>query len=109
MNGLVKKLMQRWEVDSLWQVIVILIIFSITGFSTLIVKEFAFDLLGISDQTVWWIKAFFWLLIILPAYQFLFLIFGFLLGQFDFVWRFEKRTFGKLMKLVGSRPEQSAP
>lgn len=91
--------MHRWEVDSLWQVIIILFIFSVTGFSTLFVKQAVFDVLSITSDTAWWVKSVLWLLIVLPAYQVLFLMFGFLLGQFEFVWKFEKRTFGKLIQI----------
>ena len=99
MNGIVKKLMNRWEVETVWQVVVILVIFAITGISALYVKELAFGWVGIADSTPWWIRASCWFVFVLPSYQVLFLIYGFLLGQFDFVWRFEKNSFMRIKNL----------
>jgi hypothetical protein len=36
---------------------------------------------------------------VLPAYQVLLLLYGFLLGQFAFFWAFEKRMFGRIRKV----------
>jgi len=102
MNGIVKKLMTRWEVETAWQVMVILIIFTITGMSALYVKQLAFVWVGIADTTPLWIRASCWFAFVLPSYQVLFLFYGFLLGQFDFVWRFEKNSFQKIKNLFTS-------
>jgi hypothetical protein len=103
MNGIVKKLMNRWEVETVWQVVVILVIFAITGLSALYVKELAFGWVGIADSTPWWIRASCWFVFVLPSYQVLFLIYGFLLGQFDFVWRFEKNSLQRIRNLFLSK------
>ncbi|MDZ7773043.1 MAG: DUF6787 family protein [Balneolaceae bacterium] len=103
MNRLLDKLMKRWEVESLWQVGVILVVFALTGMTTLYVNEWLFGLLGISDEDPFWLRTLFWLLLVLPAYQVLFLAYGFLLGQFRFVWRFEKKSFRKLTSLFTGR------
>lgn len=81
------------------QVLLILFIFSITGFSTLYVKQLFYLLFGVTEQTAGWIKVSLWLGMVLPAYQVLFLFYGFIFGQFDFVWKFEKKSFGRLKSL----------
>lgn len=96
MNRLFEKIKERWEVENLWQVIVILVIFSVTGMSALYVKKFVFGLLGFTSATPYWVRFVTWIVTVLPSYQVLFLFYGFILGQFDFVWRFERNTFEKI-------------
>jgi hypothetical protein len=93
----IEKLKDRWEVNSVGQVIVILIVFACTGFSVLYIKKPLFDLAGITPETSPWIRVPFYLATILPAYQVLLLAYGFIFGQFRFFWNFEKkmlRRFG---------------
>lgn len=99
MNQLVEKMKKRWEVDSLGQVLLILFIFAITGITTLYVRTFTFHLVGITPETSTWIKVLGWLAIVMPAYQVLFLFYGFLLGQFEFVWKFEKKSLQRISGL----------
>lgn len=77
-------------VNSIWQVLVILLVFALTGFSSMYIKRPVFALLGIDADTPFWIRALVWSVTILPAYQVLLLMYGFLLGQFAFFWKFEK-------------------
>lgn len=97
-----KKLKERWGADSGWQVLVILIIFSITGMTALYVRRFVFDLLGYTSDTSFLLRALTWVLVVFPSYQILFLIYGFLLGQFDFVWKFEKKSLSRIRSLFKS-------
>lgn len=99
MTKLIDKLKERWGVESYGQVLLILFIFSITGMSALYVRKFVFDLVGITPDTAFWIKASAWLLTVFPSYQILFLLYGFLLGQFSFVWRFEKESLARIKSL----------
>lgn len=94
-----EKLKDRWGVESYGQVVLIFFIFSITGMAALYVRKFVFDLIGITSDTVFWIKASAWLLTVFPSYQILFLLFGFLLGQFEFVWRFEKKSLARIRSI----------
>ena len=100
---MIKKLGERWGVDSAWQVVAILIVFACTGFSVLYLKKPIFALAGITTETSAWIRVPFYILTILPAYQVLLLFYGFLFGQFRFFWEFEKRTFGRVTGLFKKR------
>lgn len=93
---MLKKIKDRWNVKSNFQLLLILIVFSITGSATLVVRKAAFEWLGITADTSLWIKFPLYILIIFPAYQILFLIIGTLLGQFKFAWEFEKKMFSRL-------------
>ncbi len=93
------KLQRRWGVTSIWQVIIILIVFALTGFSAMYIKRPIFNWLGIDAATPFWIRALVWTITVLPAYQILLLLYGSLLGQFTFFWNFEKRMFSGIKKI----------
>lgn len=92
-----KKLKERWGISSNIQIIVILIVFSITGtLSARIARPFC-DLIGLDLNNfhpilAWAIR----LIIILPIYQILLLIIGTIFGQFRFFWEFEKKMFSRM-------------
>ncbi len=90
-----KRLKEKWNIKSNVQLVVILIIFSVTGSASLIVRKYVFEWLGITPDTSLWIKVPLYVLIIVPAYQVLFLVIGTLLGQFRFAWEFEKKVFSR--------------
>lgn len=75
--------------------VLILLVFSITGSATLYVRRFIFDWIGITGDTSLWLRIPLYILIIFPIYQVLFLIFGALLGQFRFAWEFEKKMLSR--------------
>jgi len=102
-NRIVTKLMDRWEVETAWQVVIILVIFALTGITALYVKQLAFSWIGIVESTPWWVRFISWIGIVLPSYQLLFLMYGFLLGQFEFVWRFEKNSLQRIRNLFLSK------
>lgn len=95
---LFEKLKPRWKVEYRWELIAIFIVFAITGSASARLSGPVLDWLGINSETTSaWI---FWplrLLIIFPFYQVLLVLMGWLFGQFDFFWAFEKkmlRRFG---------------
>jgi hypothetical protein len=92
---MLKKLKEKWNIKSNVQLVLILIIFSVTGSATLIVRKAVFEWIGINGDTSLWLKVPLYILIIVPAYQILFLIIGTLFGQFKFAWEFEKRVFSR--------------
>ena len=76
----------------------VLILFAVTGSSTLYVKKGIFHLLGITNDTDTWLRIVLYILVILPVYNVLLLIVGFLFGQFKFAWEFEKKMFGRFFR-----------
>ncbi len=84
------KLKLKWGITSDWQVLTILIAFSLAGPTVIFIKGWYFDLLAFNDQTPTFIKTIAYLVFIFPAYQVILLIYGFLLGQFQFFWEKEK-------------------
>jgi hypothetical protein len=93
---MLKKFKAKWKIKSNFQLFLILVIFSVTGSASLVVRHVVFDWIGITAETSVWIKFPLYLLIIVPAYQVLLLLVGALFGQFRFAWEFEKRVFSRL-------------
>ena len=86
-----KKLKERWGIESNFQLTLIFIVFAITGSaSAWLSKPFCFWL-GITkaDLGFWFTPV--RLLLIFPIYQVLLVFIGFLFGQFRFFWALEKK------------------
>jgi hypothetical protein len=95
----INKLKARWRVESSFQVVVILVVFACTGFSVMFLKKPLYTLVGIDEYTPAWIRISFYSLTILPAYQVILLMYGFVFGQFKFFLEFERRMFKGIGKL----------
>ncbi len=91
------KLKQRWNIKSNFQVIIILVVFAITGSTTVYLKKLIFDWVGINAETPLVAKVIFYIVVILAVYNMLLLIIGFLFGQFRFFREFEKKFFSRLL------------
>lgn len=85
----IEKLKQRWGVANTWQVVVILLVFSLAGSSILFVKGPLYRLLHIPADASLWIK----IPITLMVYQVLLLAWGAIFGHFRFFWAKEKKLF----------------
>lgn len=94
---MLNKLKKRWNIKSNFQLVLILLVFSVSGSATLVVRKAVFQWIGITGDTTLWITIPLYLLIIFPAYQILFLIIGTLFGQFRFAWEFEKKVFSRFI------------
>lgn len=89
--------MTRWQLQSAWQVLIVLIVFACTGFTVLYIKKPLLDSLagGQSNSTL---ASVLYYVFILPIYNVFLLAYGFLFGQFRFFWEFEKRTFNRIFR-----------
>ena len=94
-----QRLQARWGLESIFQVFMVLLVFSLTGMSVLFIKEPLFHVLGITAETSSGLKTFIYLISILPIYQVLLLCYALLLGQFRFFWAYEKKTLARMGKL----------
>jgi hypothetical protein len=92
--NVLNKLKDRWGVTTILQVFVILIVFSLTGFSTLYAHNFIDFLLGINSDTSIWIKAIIFIFLILPIFSVFLFLWGTILGQRKFVTEFLKYKIG---------------
>lgn len=99
MGELIEKLKKRWGIETFGELLLILFIFSITGMTALYIRKLVFGWLEFDAQTPFWVEVIAWVAVVFPSYQLLFLIYGFLLGQFEFVWNFEKKSLHRLKRL----------
>jgi hypothetical protein len=103
----IDKLKARWGITSTFQVVIILVVFACTGFSVLYAEEVIFRLFGIEEGKSWWVALLLFLLITLPLYNLLLLVYGFIFGQFRFFWNFEKRFFGRMVNVFKKKSPKS--
>ena len=91
------RLKEKWGITSNFQIIIILLVFSITGSVAVWIAKPVLNLVGLDKEVVspwlfWPIRIF----IIFPIYQVLIVIIGTLFGQFKFFWAFEKKMLVRL-------------
>ncbi len=92
-----KKLKERWGIVSNTQLIIIFIVFGITGSVSAKIAGPAMDIMGWYQETMnpwiyWPVR----ILLIFPIYQVLLIFFGWLFGQFTFFWNFEKKMLSRM-------------
>ena len=93
----INKLEKKWIVNQRWELIRIFLIFALTGSSSVFVGRPFIKLLGVSKDN-FHISVYYALFIVISLvfYQILLLLWGWILGQFDFFWRFEKKMLKRL-------------
>ena len=87
------KLKKRWGLNSNTQVLIIFIVFGITGSGSLYISNPIMDYLSISSDNI--IPR---IIIVTVIYQFILLIVAFVFGQFKWFWNF---FYKKLFKKIG--------
>lgn len=93
MNNLKK----RWNITSNWQLIVIFVVFAITGSTAAYLSKPFTNFIGLTKESMslwlyWPIR----LVVIFPIYQVLLVLIGALFGQFKFFWEFEKKMLERM-------------
>ncbi len=98
MNAL-EHLKKKWNIKNNLDFTLIMTVFSLAGMNVSLCRKPLFHLLGVQRETAFWIKTLVYLAFVFPAYQLSLLIYGFLLGQFDFFWKKQKG----LVQLIRSK------
>jgi len=92
-----EKLKKRWGIDSNFQIIVIFIVFAVTGSTAAKLAAPITEFIGLErETTTTWVYWTVRILLIFPIYQVLLVAFGWLFGQFRFFWNFEKKMLIRL-------------
>ena len=102
-KNFIEKLKIKWGLESVFQVIIVLLVFSITGSTVVYLRKFLFSVLGFDESTSMWLKTITYIVFVFPAYQVLILAYGTLLGQFDFFWKKEKKLFCAVKRLFSKK------
>lgn len=84
--------MQRWGLTSATQVVIVLVVFAITGSTSAYITKPILNFLGIVSQDYhpvlyWFLR----IVLILPVYKVLLIFFGTIFGQHKFFWNFVKK------------------
>lgn len=99
--GFLQRLQSKWKLDSLLQVVLVLVVFACTGFTILFIKNPILDFFGVEKGGL--VNTLLYLLLVLPLYQIFLLIYGFIFGQFKFFWEKEKQIFRRIGGLFSKR------
>ena len=92
-----QRLKERWGIQSNVQLVMIFVVFAVTGSSAAKLAEPVTNYLGITLENVnAWIYWPIRILLIFPIYQVLLVFFGFIFGQFRFFWYFEKKMLSRM-------------
>ena len=95
------KLIKIFKVKDFYQLIIIFIVFGITGsLSVVLGKYVLINIFGesfLNNDYYWFLR----LILIFPIYQVLLIVVGALFGQFRYFWEIEKKILIK-MKLIKS-------
>ncbi len=94
----IDKLKKRWNLDNAWQVIVVLIVFACTGFTVMLIKNPILNFLSGSNEHSAFATVLYYIFI-LPLYNIVLLGYGFIFGQFQFFWQFERRFMERFFSL----------
>ena len=94
-NSWVERLKRRWKLESVFQVVMVLVVFFFIGFTVLFIKKPVLHFL-VGEQGDSTLASVIYYLLILPLYNVILLAYGFLFGQFRFFWEFEKRFFNRI-------------
>lgn len=95
----ITKLKRKWNITTTKDFILIMIVFSLAGMAIGFERKIVFHLFGI-DKDPLWVKILVYVPMIVPIYQLNLLVFGFLLGQFQFFLEKEKRLVRFLLKKI---------
>lgn len=93
-----KKLKQRWNIETNWQLTVVFTVFALTGSTAAKFAGPITEAIGLTPEIGWYIYWPIRILIIFPVYQILLVFFGWLFGEYSFFWNFEKKML-RHMKL----------
>lgn len=92
-----EKLKKRWGIQSNWSLLAILIVFAINGSFAAWVAKPVTAFLGLSPESVTpWLYYPLRILLIFPIYQATLPLVGWLFGEFQFFWTFEKKFLSRL-------------
>ncbi|MDG1822417.1 MAG: diacylglyceryl transferase [Flavobacteriaceae bacterium] len=92
-----QKLKKRWGIHTNTQLVIIFVVFAVTGSSAAKLATPLTEFFGITKDSssafVYWFARIF---LIFPIYQVLLVFFGFIFGQFSFFWNFEKKMLSRM-------------
>ncbi len=91
------KFRQKWGITNNYQLIMIIVVFAINGSISAKISGYLMLLFGINiENTNWFLYYAFLIVLVLPLYPFLLMVFGYLFGQSNFFFPFGKNLLKKI-------------
>jgi|TARA_Y100000817_G_C16646632_1_gene450847 hypothetical protein len=94
---MMKKLKERWGITSNFQIVIIFIVFGITGSVSAYISGPLTNIIIGESELHWLIKLLIRIIVLTPIYQVLLLFFGYIFFQYKFFYNFVK----KFMSILG--------
>ena len=94
---ILKKLKERWGITSNFQIVIIFIVFGITGSVSAYISGPLTNIIIGESELHWLIKLLIRIIVLTPIYQVLLLFFGYIFFQYKFFYNFVK----KFMSVLG--------
>ena len=94
-----EKIRKLFRVDTNYQLIIVNIVFAVTGTLALYLAGDVINLIGIKESEV--SSFIFWtlrIIIIIPVYQVLLIVIGTIFGEFKYFWEMEKKILNRFRK-----------
>ena len=92
-----KKLKERWNIDSNWRLFVIFLVFAVIGSTSTKFAGPVMDAINMTKENtssyIYWPVR---IILIFPIYQVLMVIIGWMYGELEFFWKFVK-----MLRLIG--------
>lgn len=107
--AMLTKLQRRWALNTKFDVVLVLIVFTLAGTSISFIRKPVLGFFGIVwgeglmvnmhffELDLFYVSMY--VLCISSLYQVLFMTYGAILGQWKFAWAFEKKMFKRLLKI----------
>ena len=102
-NQRIRTLQTKWQLNSVWQVVAVLITFSLAGSTVVVIRPWFFQLLGMGEHTSWVWKTVAYVVFVFPMYQVLLVVYGSLLGQHRFFTQKTKRALRAIVVSQSSK------
>ncbi len=92
-----EKLKNRWNLKNYYEVLIILVVFALTGFTVLALKSTVLHFF-FKEENPPVIFSILYYIVILPFYNLILLLYGSIFGRFKFFWEFEKKMFKRIFR-----------
>ena len=94
---MIEKLVNKFKANSIRHLLVIFIIFALSGSGSLFISSPILIVLGLDKLITFYpLYIFVRIILIIPIYQFILIIIASLFGEFHYFWKFEKKFLQRL-------------
>jgi len=95
-----QKLKTKWQIKSNYQLIIIMVVFGLTGFTSAFLKALIYQWMGMNGDTPVWARTLILLLILIPLYKALLISYGTIFGQYSFFKNFILKFLMSIRRLL---------